>query len=436
MTANPLPCISSTKSEKLNMFRKLVSFHEAKQILKRNFSPKPVGIKKVFLSKAHDRILARDILSPIDVPPFDRSTVDGYAVKAADTFGADEDHPITLKLCGHVTIGAPPTLMVEKDATVETVTGAPLPKGADAVVMLEYAVQRENSVSIHHPVSKGENVMKAGSDIHRGETVLKKGQTLSSREIGVLAALGLTQVEVYKRPKVAILSTGEEIVELGKPLPPGKIYDINAHTLSAAVLECGGEPINLGIISDNMNQLKITLKKALDLADVVVTSGGVSVGPKDIVPEVLDTLGTPGVIVCGIAVKPGKPTTIAMINEKLVFSLPGHPTSSLLMFYLIVRPILFQITGIHEKAPLTLKATVATKMFPARGRRTFVMVSLNYNKSGKLLASPVPLGLSGAITTLAKADGFVEIEEKKQFIDAGEEVVVYLFKPKNRLESV
>ncbi len=418
------------------MFRKLVSFHEAKQILKRSFSPKPVGVEKVFLSKAHNRILAKDILSPIDVPPFDRSTVDGYAVKAADTFGADEDHPITLKLCGHVTIGAPPNVVVEKETTVETVTGAPLPKGADAVVMLEYVIRRGNSVSMHRPVSKGENVMKAGSDIHREETVLKKGQTLSSREIGVLAALGLTRVEVYKRPKVAILSTGEEIVEPGKPLPPGKIYDINAHTLSAAVLECGGESINLGIIPDNMNQLKVILKKALDLADIVVTSGGVSVGPKDIVPEVLDTLGTPGVIVCGIAVKPGKPTTIAMINEKLVFSLPGHPTSSLLMFYQIVRPILFQMTGKHEKAPLTLKATATTKMFPARGRRTFVMVSLAYNKSGKLLASPVPLGLSGAITTLAKADGFVEIKEKKQFIDTGEEVRAYLFKPKNWLESV
>jgi len=418
------------------MFRKLVSFHEAKQILKRNFSPIPVGVEGVFLSKAHSRILTKDILSPIDVPPFDRSTVDGYAVKAADTFGADEDHPITLKLCGHVAIGAPPNVVVEKETTAETVTGAPLPKGADAVVMLEYVIRRGNSVSMHRPVSKGENVMKAGSDIEKGKIVLKKGQTLSSREIGVLAALGLTQVEVYRRPKVAILSTGEEIVEPGKPLPPGKIYDINAHTLSAAVLECGGESINLGIIPDNMNQLKVALKKALDLADIVVTSGGVSVGPKDIVHKVLDTLGEPGVIVCGIAVKPGKPTTIAMINGKLVFSLPGHPTSSLLMFYLIVRPILCQMTGIYEKAPLTLKATAATKMFPARGRRTFVMVSLAYNKSGKLLASPVPLGLSGAITTLAKADGFVEIEEKKQFIDVGEEVTVYLFKPKNRLESV
>jgi len=418
------------------MFRKLVSFNEAKQILKRNFSPKPVGIEKVPLSKAHNRILARDILSPIDVPPFDRSTVDGYAVKAADTFGADENQPITLKLCGHVTIGAPPSIVVEKGAAVETVTGAPLPKGADAVVMLEYAIQRKNNVSMHRPVSKGENMMKAGSDIRREETALKKGQTLSSREIGVLAALGLTQVEVYERPKVAILSTGEEIVESGKPLPPGKIYDINAHTLSAAVLECGGEPTNLGIILNNMSQLKMALKKALDLADVVVTSGGVSVGPKDIVPEVLDTLGAPGVIVCGIAVKPGKPTTIAIIDEKLVFSLPGHPTSSLLMFYLIVRPILLQISGLREKAPLTLKATLATKMFPARGRRTFVMVSLTHNKSGELLASPVPLGLSGAITTLAKADGFVEIEEKKQFIDAGEEVTVYLFKPKKWLESV
>ncbi|UCE28814.1 MAG: hypothetical protein JSV85_05965 [Candidatus Bathyarchaeota archaeon] len=413
------------------MFRKLVSLNEAERILRQNFSPQPVGVEMAPLSEACNRVLVKDALSPINVPSFDKSTVDGYAAKATDTFGADEDQPIVLKLCGRVTTGVPPRVVVENGTLVEIVTGAPLPKGADAVVMLEYAIRKQNRVFVHRPVSKGENIMKAGSDIKKGEIVQRAGRVLSSRGIGVLAALGLAQVEVYKRPKVAVLSTGGEIVEPGNTLPPMRVYDINAHALSAAVLECGGEPINLGIVQDDVHQLEVALKKALDLADVVITSGGVSAGPKDFLPQVLDMLGKPGLIVHGIAVKPGKPTTIAVVDERLVFSLPGHPTSSLLMFLLIVRPILCQMSGVQRSAPLTLKAAAATKMFPARGRRTFVMVTLACNKSGRLLASPVPLGLSGAITTLANADGFVEIGEDKQFFNAGEEVTVYLFESRD-----
>jgi len=413
------------------MFRKLFSLDEARQILKQNFFPKPVGIERVPLSEAHDRVLAEDILAPMDVPPFDRSTVDGYAVKAVDTFGADEDRPVALKFCGQVTVGEHPSIVVEKGMTAEIATGAPLPKGADAVIMVEYSIRRDDTVLIHRPVSKRENVMEAGSDIQKGETILKKDQRLSSREIGVLAALGLTEVEAYRRPKIAIISTGAEIVEPGKLLPFGKIYDINAHALSAAVLECGGEPINFGIIPDERDQLKTAVRKALNSADATITSGGVSVGPKDIIPQVLDALGKPGVIMSGIAVKPGKPTTVAMIDGKPVFSLPGHPTSSLLMFHMIVRPIICKMAGRTEEAPPMLRAVATTKMFTARGRRTFVMVKLTRDKTGKLLASPVPTGLSGAITTLAKASGFVEIEEKQQFINAGDEVTVYLFKAIN-----
>jgi putative molybdopterin biosynthesis protein len=293
--------------------------------------------------------------------------------------------------------------------------------------MAEYSVRRDNTILIHRPVSAGENIMEAGSDIHKGETVLRRGQRLASREVGVLAALGLTEVSVYKRPRIAIISTGAEIVEPGKPLPPGKIYDINAYTLSAAVLECGGEPINLGVIPDKRNQLEATVKRALSSSDIVITSGGVSVGPKDLIPQVLNTLGKPGVIISGMAVKPGKPTTIAVIDGKPVFSLPGHPTSSLLMFYMMVRPVICGMAGRTEETSSIVRAVAATKMFPARGRRTFVMVNLTRDKTGRLVASPVPTGQSGAITTLAKADGFVEIEEKRQFVNEGEEVTVYLF---------
>jgi len=409
------------------MFRKLLSLEEARQILKKSFSPKPIGLERVPLSEVLGRVLAEDVVAPMDVPPFDRSTVDGYAVKALDTFGADEDRPVALKFCGQVTVGEPPDIVVENGMTAEIATGAPLPKGADAVVMVEYSIRRDDTILVHRPVSKGENVMEAGSDIHKGETILRKSQRLASREIGVLAALGLIEVDVYKRPRIAVISTGAEVVEPGKPLPNGKIYDINAHTLSVAVLECGGEPVNLGIIPDERDQLEAAVKNALNSADAVITSGGVSVGPRDIIPRVLDTLGKPGVIISGIAVKPGKPTTIAMIKGKPVFSMPGHPTSSLLMFHMIVRPIICKMAGRKEETSPVVKAVAAAKMFPARGRRTFVMVNLTHDKAGRLLASPVPTGLSGAITTMAKASGFVEIEEKKQFINEGEEVTVYLF---------
>lgn len=411
------------------MFRKLLSIEEARQILKKSLSPKPVGAEQVSLSEAHSRVLARDVVAPIDVPPFRRATVDGYAVRAINTFGAEEDRPIALKLCGRVIVGETTSIVVKNGTTAEIVTGAPVPQGADAVVMLEYSVQKGDNVHIYRPVAMGENVMKAGSDIRKGETILEKGRTLSSREIGVLAALGRTRVDVCQRPRVAVISTGAEITEPGNPLSPGKIYDINAYTLSAAVSECGGKPVNFGIVPDNADQLRLVLKEALNSADVVVTSGGVSVGPSDVIPRVLNQLGKPGVIVCGLASKPGKPTTIAMIDGKLVFSLPGHPTSSLLMFYLFVRPLILGMVGRPGEAAFKVKATTTEKMFAARGRRTFVMVKLTSDESGKLLVSPVPLGLSGAITTLAKADGFVEIHESQQFISIGDEATVHLFKP-------
>ncbi|UCC33157.1 MAG: molybdopterin molybdenumtransferase MoeA [Candidatus Bathyarchaeota archaeon] len=417
------------------MFRKLLSLDEAKEVFKRNFLPKPVGVESVPLSEVGNRVLAEDIVAPLDIPPFTRSMVDGYAVRAVDTFHAEENEPATLEFCGYIAIGELPTVTVKNHTTAEIVTGAPLPKGADAVVMLEYAVRQDNTVLIHRPVSAGEKVMTAGSDIQKGETILEKGQISHSREIGTLAALGITEVVMYKRPKVAVISTGAEIVDLGEPLLPGKIYDINTFTLSAAIRECGGEPTSVGIIPDEMSQLKRALKKTLTMMDMVVTSGGVSVGPKDLIPQVLNTLGKPGIIISGIAVKPGKPTTVAVIDGKPVFSLPGNPTSALLMFYQLVRPQIRCMTGAYEKAPPIVKAVAEKRMFAEKGRRTFVMVKLTGDKNGQLIASPAALGLSGAITTLAKADGFVEISEDQQFIDAGDEASVCLFNPEINREG-
>jgi molybdenum cofactor synthesis domain-containing protein len=226
---------------------------------------------------------------------------------------------------------------------------------------------------------------------------------------------------------VAVLSTGGEVTEPGKELPPGRIYDINAYSLSAAVLESGGNPICMGVTPDDPIEMREALQRALECADVVITSGGVSVGPKDITPQTVDSLGKPGLIFSGIAVKPGKPTTMAVIGRKPVFALPGHPTSALLVFQLLVRPVIERLSGRTPTEVAKVKGFAGMRMFSAKGRRTFVMVKLRRDKSG-LVAEAVETGASGAITTLAKADGYVEIPENQQFVDKGEEVEVALFR--------
>lgn len=411
------------------MFRKLMSLDEAKKVVSQHFKPKPLAVEEVPLIEACNRVLAQDVIAALNIPPFNRSTVDGYAVRAEDTFGTDENKPVKLEICGTINVGELSTMSVKSGVAAEIVTGAPIPQGANAVVMVEYTDRKGDELYVYSAVGENENIMKAGSDVRKGETVLKVGQLLGSREIGVLAALGIAKIKVYAMPKVAVFSTGGEVTEPGKRLTSGKIYDINGYALSAAVLENGGKPVFLGVFSDNKSELQAALKQALAFADLVITSGGVSVGPKDIMPQALNELGKPGVIVCGIAVKPGKPTTVASINSKLVFSLPGHPTSSLLLFHLLVRPVLQLMTGREMENTLTVKAFASKRMFPAKGRKTFVMVNLRSDKkTNRLLAEPVLEGFSGAITTLAKADGFVEIAENQQFVDAGEKVTVHFFR--------
>jgi molybdenum cofactor synthesis domain-containing protein len=408
-------------------FRKLLTLDEARQVIQKHASLKPLGTEVIPLLDACGRVLAEDVVSALDVPPFSRSTVDGYAVKAEDTFGAEEDKPVKLTVCGMVNVSEPPLVRIKSMMAAEIVTGAPMPDGADAVVMLEDAERKGGELYVHSAIVKDENVMKAGSDIQKGMTALTKGQLLGSREIGALAAIGLATVGVYALPRVAVFSTGAEVTEPGKKLSEGKIYDINAYSLSAAVLESGGTPLYLGVFPDDMPAIQEALRRALTSADLIVTSGGVSVGPKDLMPKALDSLGKPGVIVCGVAIKPGKPVTVASVSGKLVFSLPGHPASALLVFHLLVRPIIHGMAARSAEKVVEVAALAGMRMFSAKGRRTFVMVKLSHGKSGRLVAEPVASGLSGAITTLVKADGFVEIPENQQFIGEGEQVSVRLF---------
>ena len=253
------------------MFKRLFTLNEAKKRISNEFSPEPLGIEEVLLEEALDRVLAINVTSPINVPQFTRSTVDGYAVKAEDTFLAEEDNPVDLKLSGIVNMGEIPDFILERGHTVEIATGAPLPLGSDSIVMVENTTRKNQVISIFRPVAAGENVMKIGADIRKSEVVLRRGNILSSQEIGVLAALGYSSVKVIRRPKVAIISTGAEIIKPGRPLIPGKIYDINTYTLTAAVIEQGGLPINLGVVQDDDSRLiKVKLKKAISEADVVL----------------------------------------------------------------------------------------------------------------------------------------------------------------------
>ncbi|MEJ5327170.1 MAG: gephyrin-like molybdotransferase Glp [Candidatus Bathyarchaeia archaeon] len=407
-----------------------MTFEEAKKVVNEQLKLKILGEEEISLLEAYNRVLAEDVVATMDIPPFNRSTVDGYAVKAADTVGAEENQPVQLRICGQVSVGEQPKVMVNPGEAAEIVTGAPIPEGTDAVVMVEDTDSEDHLLRVYRAVTRDENVMKKGADIKKGETVLKAGQVLGASEIGVLAALGYSKAKVFKVPVVAVLSTGAEVTEPGKPLPAGKIYDINAYSISTAILESGGKPLYLGVIPDDKAALQAALKHALSSADMVITSGGVSVGPKDLTPQTVSSLGEPGLLVCGIAVKPGKPTTIALVGEKPVFALPGHPASALLIFHLLVRPVIQRMAGRTALEDKTVKAAASTRMFSAKGRRTFVMVKLKPDALRGFVAVPVETGASGAITTLAKADGFVEIPENQQFIDSGEEVTVTLLKSK------
>lgn len=411
------------------MFRRLSSYKEALDVIEQFFPSNPVGVEEIPLTEAYGRVIAEDATSSMDVPPFDRSVVDGYAVRSSVVYHAEESNPVILKFGGSVKIGELPKVSVYESYAVEIVTGAFMPEGADSVVMVEYTERRGDEVLVYRSVTVGENVMKRGSDIKNGEILVGKGTVLTPFEIGALSAIGRKTVKVYRKPKVAIISTGPELIPAGEKLSPGKIYDINSYTLGAAARKFGGEVKILGIIEDNPRAIRNALLKALSEADITVTSGGVSVGPYDLVPKILDELGKPGVLISGVAIKPGKPTTLALINGKPVFALPGQPTSALMTFHLFVRLVILRMAGKKVTPFRKMKAFTDRKLFPARGRRTFIMVTLSWENPERLIASPVSLGLSGAITTLTKADGYIEIPENQQFIDEGEEVIVHLLKP-------
>jgi putative molybdopterin biosynthesis protein len=355
--------------------------------------------------------------------------MDGFAAIAEDTFSAQEDKPVKLKIVGKVEAGDKPKIEVARGEAVEIATGAPVPKGADAVVMVEQTDQKDDVVSIFKAVAPGENIMGAGTDMMAGENVLRTGQEITSREIGLLAALGKSRVNVYRKPRVAIISTGNELIPSGQQLDYGKIYDVNSKTLAGAILESGCEPVPFGICSDDPEEMKTKIQQALLVADLIVTSGSTSAGAGDILDRILGDFDGPGIVVHGLSVKPGKPLIIAVIEGKPLFGLPGYPTSALMMFNLIVKPNISKIAGLAVETATWLEGKVASKIFSAKGRREFLPVHIVKDEVGKHLVYPVLSG-SGAITSLALADGFIDIPQNQEFIEEGEAVRVELFSPR------
>jgi len=409
------------------VFRTLLSLEEARNRILEYFSPQPVGFEETPIWQALGQTTAEDIHSSIDVPGFDRASMDGYAVRANDTFEAEERHPVKLRVIGTIEVGDESGIEVRTGEAAEISTGAPVPKGANAVVMVEHTQRKDDQLDVFRPANPSENIMAAGSDLMTGELVLRKGERLTPREIGLLSAIGLERVKVCRRPKVAIISTGNELIPVGGSLSYGKIYDINANVIASAVTECGGEALLAGIASDTIDDLKQKVEAGLEHADIVLTSGSTSAGKGDLLYRILDSYGSPGVIVHGLAVKPGKPTFVAITRGKPVFGLPGYPTSALTIFTLLVRPIISRMTGRQEtEQEERVVAKCASRIYSAKGRREFLPVHLIKDETGSLLVYPTTEG-SGAITSLAMADGFIDIPEETQFLEEGEEASVQLF---------
>jgi putative molybdopterin biosynthesis protein len=368
-----------------------------------------------------------DVVAAVDAPPFDRSNVDGFAVRAADTWGASDGNPKTLTLneeviaCGHA-----PVVTVTPGTCTAIATGGVIPRGADAVVMIEQTelVESLPRVELRRAVNPGQFVSYAGSDIARGETLLRHGTRMGAREIGMLAACGLDRVDVVRRPKVGVLSTGDELVEPGKPLPPAGVYDSNGPIIAAAVAEAGGEPLMLGAYPDDAEALEKAVRKALDASDMVVLSGGTSKGAGDLSHRVVSQLGKPGILVHGVALKPGKPLCLGVVGNKPIVVLPGFPTSAIFTFHAFVAPVIRARAGLPPEAVGTVSARVPLRIASELGRKEFVLVSLVDGEDGAI-AFPTGKG-SGAVTSFSQADGFFEIDALASALDAESQVEVTL----------
>ena len=401
---------------RLKGFTKLTNVDDALQTFLTQLKPERLGSEQIPVSEALGRVTAEDIRAKYNLPPFDRSAVDGYALRAEDTFGVSAFKPKIFKL----TSGR-----VQENLAKELWTGNPVPEGADAVVMLEYTKKCGDKVEVGKAVTPGRNVSRMGEDVAAGNVAVEAGTRLNPHHLGLIAALGETDVPVVRKPKVAILATGNELVELGHKLEHGKIVETNRLVFSSLCMELGAEPLNLGLAKDDLDEISAKIKKGLEQADAVITTGGTSVGYPDLVPLAVNKLGKPGIVVHGVAIRPGMPTALAILEGKPVFVLSGNPVAATVGFEAFARPTLLKMLGIDEARP-AVEAKLTRRVAGALGRRVFLRVRV-FERDDSFFAEPVRVTGSGVITTMTKANGYVIIPENREGVEEGESVRVQLF---------
>lgn len=416
----------------MSEFLHIRSVQDARERFLSAWTPTPPRTETAGLEAACGRVLVTDVIAPEDLPPLPRSVVDGYAVRAADTFGATEGLPAYLAVIGEVLMGHTPGLSLSAAAAVRIPTGGMLPRGADAVVMVEHTEvlagrsplfpHAAEGVEVRRPVGPGENVIQPGEDVRCGAVVLPAGVVLRAPQIGMLAGLGIVQVDVTVPPRVAIISTGDEIVSPDQTPEPGCVRDMNGPALVAAVQAEGARPAFHGIVPDAFDPLLAALRIAQAESDLVLISGGSSIGLRDEVARAVDALGPPGVLVHGVAMKPGKPTVLGLCGQTPVIGLPGHPTTVLVVFHVFVREIIDRLLGRPCGRAATVRARLARRTASAAGREDYVRVRLE-QRDGELWATPV-LGKSGLISTMVESDGLAVIPESVEGVEAGAEVAV------------
>ncbi len=411
------------------IFKRLKGADEALRIFLNSVPMAPLDAEEVPIEDCLNRVLARDIVAHRDIPDFDRAAMDGYAVISADVLGASQINPALLRVVGRAEAGSRPGLRISEGEAVAVATGAPLPEGADAVVMVEDTrAISDSEIEVYSPVTPGENVQAAGEDVRAGEVILKRGTRLRPWDIGMLAALEIASVEVVRKPKVAIISTGDELAEPGEARP-GSIVNSSRFILSAMLEELGCLPLYLGLAGDSLEEIRAKIEEGLRSCDAILITGGTSVGERDLVPEAINSLGKPGMLIHGIAIRPGMPTGLAAVDGKPIISLSGYTVAAMMGFMALARPLILRLLGSKMNPAPMIRAKMARRVASPAGMRTFVRVLVKADGKGGYVAEPIRSSGSGILSSVVKANGLVAIPEWKEGIEEGEEVEVELLRP-------
>jgi len=404
----------------------LTPTHDALETLLQHVTA-TVGTETVPVSSALGRITAEDIISPVDLPPFERAAMDGYAIRAEDTYSASTSSPVTLRSIGDLQIGEATNLLLGKNETASIVTGAQMPASANAVVMVEYTKKiSDDQVEIYTESRPGENISRVGEDVQKGDIVFRRGIKILPPDVGMLTSLGLQQIPVVCKPRIAILSTGNELRHDAHTI--GKIADANRPMLISAVKDLGCEPVDMGIVGDDAEAIHDKLLDGIRSADAMLVTAGTSVGPHDIVPKVIDSIGKPGMLVHGVAMRPSMPTGLAAVDGKAVISLPGYPVSAYIAFIEFVRPLIAHLLRTKPLPPPTVKARLSRRIAGILGSRTYIRVKVTFEKT-ELVAEPIRTSGAGILSSLIHSNGFIIVPEHVEGYEEGELVDVELYRP-------